>query len=118
MAENPTAGLIQEEDEEEVDYDSDGNPIAPTAKKMIIPLPPIDHSEVLLLHLPKVIVALTFLNRVLQGWHNCVGQPRSLHIKKLIGLFSENKLPDPSKYYSYTFCALKGYFTQKYKLCH
>ncbi len=89
MAENPTAGLIQEEDEEEVDYDSDGNPIAPT-KKMIIPLPPIDHSEVLLLYLPKVIVALTFLNRVLQGWHNCVGQPRSLHIKKLIGLFSEN----------------------------
>lgn len=49
MAENPTAGLTQEEDEEEVDYDSDGNPIAPTTKKIIMPLPPIDHSEVLLL---------------------------------------------------------------------
>uniref|UniRef100_A0A673ID13 ATP-dependent RNA helicase DDX42 n=1 Tax=Sinocyclocheilus rhinocerous TaxID=307959 RepID=A0A673ID13_9TELE len=46
MAENPTAGLTQEEDEEEVDYDSDGNPIAPTTKKIIMPLPPIDHSEV------------------------------------------------------------------------
>uniref|UniRef100_A0A672T073 ATP-dependent RNA helicase DDX42 n=1 Tax=Sinocyclocheilus grahami TaxID=75366 RepID=A0A672T073_SINGR len=46
MAENPTAGLTQEEDEEEVDYDSDGNPIAPTIKKIIMPLPPIDHSEV------------------------------------------------------------------------
>uniref|UniRef100_A0A8C1MYQ8 ATP-dependent RNA helicase DDX42 n=1 Tax=Cyprinus carpio TaxID=7962 RepID=A0A8C1MYQ8_CYPCA len=46
MAENPTAGLTQEEDEEEVDYDSDGNPIAPTTKKIILPLPPIDHSEI------------------------------------------------------------------------
>lgn len=118
MVENPTAGLIQEEDEEEMDYDSDGNPIAPTTKKIIIPLPPVDHSEVLLLHLPKVIGALTFLNRVLQGWHNIVGQPRSLHNKKLIGCFSENKLPDTSKYDSYTFCALKGYFIQKYKFCH
>lgn len=49
MAENPTAGLIQEEEEENVDYDSDGNPIPPTAKKIIMPLPPIDHSEVMLL---------------------------------------------------------------------
>lgn len=64
MAENPTAGLTQEEDEEEVDYDSDGNPIAPTTKKIILPLPPIDHSEVLLLYLPTVIVALTPLNSV------------------------------------------------------
>ncbi|XP_056309613.1 ATP-dependent RNA helicase DDX42 [Danio aesculapii] len=46
MAENPTAGLTQEEEEEEVDYDSDGNPIAPTTKKIIMPLPPIDHSEI------------------------------------------------------------------------
>lgn len=45
MAENPTAGLTQEEEEENIDYDSDGNPIAPT-KKIIMPLPPIDHSEV------------------------------------------------------------------------
>jgi len=65
MAENPTAGLTLEEEEEEVDYDSDGNPIAPTTKKIIMPLPPIDHSEVLLLHLPSGVVALTSLNRVL-----------------------------------------------------
>ncbi|XP_072105381.1 ATP-dependent RNA helicase DDX42 isoform X2 [Mobula birostris] len=43
MAENPNAGVIQEE-EEEIDYDSDGNPIPPQ-KKVIDPLPPIDHSE-------------------------------------------------------------------------
>ncbi|XP_029997217.1 LOW QUALITY PROTEIN: ATP-dependent RNA helicase DDX42 [Sphaeramia orbicularis] len=46
MAENPTAGLTQEEEEENVDYDSDGNPIAPTTKKIIMPLPPIDHTEI------------------------------------------------------------------------
>ncbi|KAF7658995.1 hypothetical protein LDENG_00004650 [Lucifuga dentata] len=46
MAENPTAGLTQEEEEENIDYDSDGNPIAPAAKKIILPLPPIDHSEI------------------------------------------------------------------------
>lgn len=46
MAENPTAGLMPEEEEENVEYDSDGNPIAPVAKKIILPLPPIDHSEV------------------------------------------------------------------------
>ncbi|XP_066498640.1 ATP-dependent RNA helicase DDX42 isoform X2 [Hoplias malabaricus] len=46
MAENPTAGLTQEEEEENVDYDSDGNPIAPTTKKIILPLPPIDHTEI------------------------------------------------------------------------
>ena len=45
MAENPTAGLTLEEEDENVDYDSDGNPINPT-KKIILPLPPIDHSEV------------------------------------------------------------------------
>ncbi|XP_049418476.1 ATP-dependent RNA helicase DDX42 isoform X2 [Epinephelus fuscoguttatus] len=46
MAENPTAGLTQEEEEENIDYDSDGNPIASTTKKIILPLPPIDHSEI------------------------------------------------------------------------
>lgn len=46
MAENPTAGLTQEEEEENIDYDSDGNPIPSTTKKIIMPLPPIDHSEV------------------------------------------------------------------------
>lgn len=46
MAENPTAGLTQEEEDENIDYDSDGNPIASIAKKIILPLPPIDHTEV------------------------------------------------------------------------
>ncbi|XP_075941888.1 ATP-dependent RNA helicase DDX42 [Anarhichas minor] len=46
MAENPTAGLSLEEEDENIDYDSDGNPIAPTTKKIILPLPPIDHSEI------------------------------------------------------------------------
>uniref|UniRef100_A0A3Q3LAX1 ATP-dependent RNA helicase DDX42 n=1 Tax=Labrus bergylta TaxID=56723 RepID=A0A3Q3LAX1_9LABR len=46
MAENPTAGLTQEEEDENIDYDSDGNPIAPATKKIILPLPPIDHSEI------------------------------------------------------------------------
>ncbi len=68
MAENPTAGLTQEEDEEEVDYDSDGNPIAPTTKKIIMPLPPIDHSEVPLLRFPTVIVALMSL----KGSYNAI----------------------------------------------
>ncbi|XP_068435462.1 ATP-dependent RNA helicase DDX42 [Clinocottus analis] len=46
MAENPTAGLSLEEEDENIDYDSDGNPIAPITKKIILPLPPIDHSEI------------------------------------------------------------------------
>ncbi|XP_071391220.1 ATP-dependent RNA helicase DDX42 isoform X1 [Centroberyx affinis] len=46
MAENPTAGLTLEEEDENIDYDSDGNPIAPTTKKIIMPLPPIDHTEI------------------------------------------------------------------------
>ncbi|CAH2302873.1 ATP-dependent RNA helicase DDX42 [Pelobates cultripes] len=44
MAENPTAGLIPEEEEDNLEYDSDGNPIAPTTKRVIDPLPPIDHT--------------------------------------------------------------------------
>ncbi|XP_063974546.1 ATP-dependent RNA helicase DDX42 [Diachasmimorpha longicaudata] len=46
MEENPTAGLTQEESDQEVEYDDDGNPIAPPKKKDIDPLPPIDHSEI------------------------------------------------------------------------
>ncbi|XP_008327545.1 ATP-dependent RNA helicase DDX42 isoform X1 [Cynoglossus semilaevis] len=46
MAENPTAGLTQEEEEDNIDYDSDGNPIPSTTKKIILPLPPIDHTEI------------------------------------------------------------------------
>ncbi|CAB3984381.1 ATP-dependent RNA helicase DDX42 [Paramuricea clavata] len=34
------------DDDEEIDYDSDGNPIAPPRSKIIEPLPPIDHSEI------------------------------------------------------------------------
>lgn len=30
----------------EIEYDEDGNPIAPPKKKFIDPLPPIDHSEI------------------------------------------------------------------------
>ncbi|KAF7239681.1 ATP-dependent RNA helicase DDX42, partial [Varanus komodoensis] len=45
MAENPNAGVIPEEEEDNLEYDSDGNPIAPS-KKIIDPLPPIDHSEI------------------------------------------------------------------------
>ncbi|XP_056404008.1 ATP-dependent RNA helicase DDX42 [Hyla sarda] len=46
MAENPTAGLQPEEEEDTLEYDSDGNPIASTTKRIIDPLPPIDHSEI------------------------------------------------------------------------
>ncbi|XP_032647481.1 ATP-dependent RNA helicase DDX42 isoform X2 [Chelonoidis abingdonii] len=45
MAENPMAGVVPEEEEDNLEYDSDGNPIAPS-KKVIDPLPPIDHSEI------------------------------------------------------------------------
>jgi ATP-dependent RNA helicase DDX42 len=44
MEENPTAGLINDE-EDNVDYDEDGNPIMPD-KKIIDPLPPIDHTQI------------------------------------------------------------------------
>ncbi|XP_062994756.1 ATP-dependent RNA helicase DDX42 isoform X3 [Elgaria multicarinata webbii] len=45
MAENPNAGVVPEEEEDNLEYDSDGNPIAPS-KRIIDPLPPIDHSEI------------------------------------------------------------------------
>ncbi|XP_050539442.1 ATP-dependent RNA helicase DDX42 [Daktulosphaira vitifoliae] len=44
MEENPTAGLVDDTSDIEIDYDEDGNPIAPPKKKEIDPLPPIDHS--------------------------------------------------------------------------
>lgn len=44
MEENPTAGLINDE-EDIFDYDEEGNPIIPD-KKIIDPLPTIDHSEI------------------------------------------------------------------------
>lgn len=46
MEENPTAGLQQEDSDQEIEYDEDGNPIAPPRKKEIDPLPAIDHSEI------------------------------------------------------------------------
>ncbi|CAL1547537.1 unnamed protein product [Lymnaea stagnalis] len=44
MEENPNAGVINEE-EDIIDYDSDGNPIM-ERKKVIDPLPAMDHSEI------------------------------------------------------------------------
>ncbi|CAL4060096.1 unnamed protein product, partial [Meganyctiphanes norvegica] len=44
IQENPNAGKSQEESEDELEYDEDGNPIAPKKPKYIDPLPPIDHS--------------------------------------------------------------------------
>lgn len=46
MEENPNAGLLQDESDQEIEYDEDGNPLAPPKKKEIDPLPPIDHSEI------------------------------------------------------------------------
>ncbi|KAH8385507.1 hypothetical protein KR200_004669 [Drosophila serrata] len=46
MKENPTAGLRDDGSDQEVEYDEDGNPIAPPKKKDIDPLPPIYHSEI------------------------------------------------------------------------
>lgn len=45
LEENPEAGLQKEEEEVEIEYDADGNPIY-SMKRMIDPLPPIDHSEI------------------------------------------------------------------------
>uniref|UniRef100_A0A0B7AJV1 RNA helicase n=1 Tax=Arion vulgaris TaxID=1028688 RepID=A0A0B7AJV1_9EUPU len=44
MEENPNAGVVNEE-EDIIDYDSDGNPII-ERKKVIDPLPSLDHSEI------------------------------------------------------------------------
>ncbi|KAG5899771.1 hypothetical protein JTB14_006106 [Gonioctena quinquepunctata] len=47
MEENPNAGLLPVDEEfPDLEYDSDGNPIAPDKKKIIDPLPPIDHDEI------------------------------------------------------------------------
>lgn len=47
MEENPNAGLAPADEEDpEIEYDEDGNPIPPDKKKIIDPLPPIDHSEI------------------------------------------------------------------------
>lgn len=47
MEENPNAGLAPvDDDNPDIEYDEDGNPIPPDKKKFIDPLPPIDHSEI------------------------------------------------------------------------
>ncbi|XP_015922773.1 ATP-dependent RNA helicase DDX42 [Parasteatoda tepidariorum] len=46
IEENPLAGLEKEDSEGELEYDEDGNPIAPAKSKYIDPLPKIDHSEI------------------------------------------------------------------------
>ncbi|XP_058794608.1 ATP-dependent RNA helicase DDX42 [Phymastichus coffea] len=44
MEENPNAGLHQDDSDQEIEYDEDGNPLPPSKKKEIDPLPPIDHN--------------------------------------------------------------------------
>lgn len=46
MEENPTAGIVEENSDDEIEYDEHGNPIAPVRSRYIDPLPPIDHSEI------------------------------------------------------------------------
>ena len=46
MEENPNAGTQNDESDNEIEYDEDGNPIAPKKSKEIDPLPPIDHSSI------------------------------------------------------------------------
>nr|CAB3237061.1 ATP-dependent RNA helicase DDX42-like [Phallusia mammillata] len=48
MEENPNAGKMFLDDEDQVEYDEEGNPIpvAPTNKRLIDPLPVIYHSEI------------------------------------------------------------------------
>lgn len=46
MEENPNFVSPEEDDDMEVEYDDDGNPIYTPKKKIIIPLDPIDHSEI------------------------------------------------------------------------
>lgn len=53
MEENPNAGLQQEDSDQEIEYDDDGNPIAPPKKKDIDPLPALDHSEIQYDHFEK-----------------------------------------------------------------
>lgn len=46
MEENPNAGVQDDLSDNEIEYDEDGNPIAPPRKRDIDPLPSIDHSEI------------------------------------------------------------------------
>lgn len=44
LEDNPNVGLLDENSGDEVEYDEDGNPLAPARKRSIDPLPSIDHS--------------------------------------------------------------------------
>lgn len=46
MEENPLAGVLDQGSDDEMEYDEDGNPIAPPRRRDIDPLPPLDHSEI------------------------------------------------------------------------
>lgn len=46
MEENPHAGCNDDGSDIEIEYDEDGNPIVKITKKIIDPLPPVDHSEI------------------------------------------------------------------------
>lgn len=46
MEDNPMAGVADENSEDEMEYDEDGNPIVVPKKKIIDPLPSIDHSQI------------------------------------------------------------------------
>ncbi|XP_070565800.1 ATP-dependent RNA helicase DDX42-like [Ptychodera flava] len=47
MEDNPNAGLlVTDDDEVDIEYDEDGNPIIPEKNRIIDPLPPIDHSQI------------------------------------------------------------------------
>lgn len=46
MEDNPMAGVADENSEDEMEYDEDGNPIIVSKKKIIDPLPSIDHSQI------------------------------------------------------------------------
>ena len=48
LEENPNAGRQLDEDDEldNIEYDADGNPIAPEKNKHIDPLPPINHEDI------------------------------------------------------------------------
>lgn len=48
------------DDDIEVEYDSDGNPMVSERSKVIDPLPPIDHSAVRLYYLSSLLLPLIF----------------------------------------------------------
>lgn len=52
MEENPTAGLVDDTSDIEIDYDEDGNPIAPPKKKVSI----VIHFIITFSHLKKNLI--------------------------------------------------------------